>query len=157
MVYGCDAPWWFANDGLPQFKGVKLCHDTSVCTTYADVNKVEIQDLDNMTFSRPGMVTYGGNSGYQAINLAAQFGARRILLVGFDMHGARGVHWYGQNRWKDARNPGDPEFVKWRDRLNSQGAYLAGRGIEVVNSSPDTALTGFRCADIETMLREWQL
>ena len=39
---------------------------------------------NRMLFGETGTVGWGGNSGFQAINLALQFGAARLLLVGFD-------------------------------------------------------------------------
>ena len=142
-VYGCDGPWWKSRNGLPDFHGLKLAHDTSVCIAYRDVHKIEVVDHDQMLFDEPGVVGSGGNSGFQAINLAVQFGARRILLAGFDMHGAGGVHWYGRNRWKDATNPDDVRYVRWRKVLGVQAKVLARMGIEVVNVSPSSALTCF--------------
>jgi uncharacterized Rossmann fold enzyme len=37
--------------------------------------------------------------------LAAQLGAKTILLIGFDMTDSAGVHWYGRNNWEQANNP----------------------------------------------------
>lgn len=157
VVYGCDGPWWQAKRGLPEFKGTKLAHDTGVCTAYRDVHKIEVFDHDNMLFDEPGMVGSGGNSGFQAINIAAQFGATRILLIGFDMHGAGGVHWYGPNRWKNANNPIDTSYVHWRAALNKQSKVLHAMGIEVVNASQESALTCFRKSNIPETLAAWGL
>jgi hypothetical protein len=55
-----------------------------------------------------GVVGGGGNSGFQAVNLAAQFGASRIILIGFDMTDRGGKHWYGRNHWPMSNNPTPP-------------------------------------------------
>ncbi len=155
VVYGCDGPWWRGKNGLLEFRGTKLAHDTGVCADYRDVHKIEVRDHDLMLFDEPGVVGSGGNSGFQAINIAAQFGARKILLVGFDMHGVKGVHWYGRNGWKDANNPADHNYVHWREALTKQARVLAKMGIDVVNGSLDSALTCFRHASIEQTISDW--
>jgi hypothetical protein len=109
---------------LPEFKGTKLAHDTGVCATYRDVHKIEVRDHDLMLFEEPGVIGSGGNSGFQALNIAAQFGATRILLIGFDMHAAKGAHWYGMNGWKNASNPMDTNYVHWRKALDKTGAHI---------------------------------
>ena len=43
-------------------------------------------------------VHFGGNSGFQAINLAFLWGATRIILLGFDCKAVAGKdHWFGQH------------------------------------------------------------
>lgn len=157
MVYGCDGPWWQKERGLPDYHGIKLAHDTAVCSKFRDVHKIEIIDKDKFYFDLPGVIGSGGNSGFQAINIAAQFGATRILLIGFDMHTGGGLHWYGANRWNGANNPAPPNLMRWRDAFEHQAGALRGRGIEVVNASPDSALVCFPHKTIEQALSDWGL
>jgi alpha-glucuronidase len=110
-----------------------------------------------MLFDEPGVVGSGGNSGFQAINIAAQFGASRILLIGFDMHAAAGVHWYGHNGWHNASNPSDYNYIHWRQALTKQSRVLGGMGIDVVNGSQGSALTCFRSSSVERTLMDWNL
>lgn len=158
-VYGCDGPWWhhWLKTGAKDFGGLKLAHDTGVCASFRDVHKIEVRDHDKLLFAEPGVIGSGGNSGFQALNIAAQFGARRILLVGFDMHGANGVHWYGRNTWRNANNPGDSNYVRWRAAFATQAPVLAAMGIEVVNASAESALTCFPATTIEETLAAWHL
>jgi hypothetical protein len=157
VVYGCDGPWWRARNGLPEYSGVKLAHDTGVCAEFPDVHKIEVVDEDRLLFEEPGRVGAGGNSGFQAVNLAAQFGVDRILLIGFDMHTGAGLHWYGRNAWRMARNPGPVNLMRWRDAFVSQAPVLLRRGIEVINASPDSALTCFEHRSIDAALKAWNL
>lgn len=143
--------------GLPDFAGTKLAHDTGVCATYRNVHKVEVQDHDRMLFDKPGTIGSGGNSGFQAINLAAQFGATRILLIGFDMHAGKGVHWYGRNTGRNMRNPLDYNYIHWREALSKQSRVLSAMGIEVVNASADSALTCFPLRSLEQTISDWRL
>ncbi|ULK98854.1 hypothetical protein [Bradyrhizobium sp. I71] len=157
VVYGCDGPWWRARKGLPDFAGIKLAHDSSVCAAFKDVHKIEVADDDRLRFDVPGLVGSGGNSGFQALNLAVQFGARRVLLIGFDMHVGDGVHWYGRNTWSGANNPGMKHLMRWRDAFTTQAAKLQRMGVEVINASPDSALRCFEIASIETAMQRWSL
>lgn len=87
----------------------------------------------------------GHNSGYQALNLAYLLGARRIVLLGYDMQmtGAR-AHFFGdhpagcyaESNYRQDFLPAFPALA--RD--------LADEGIDVVNCTPHTALTCFRRA-----------
>lgn len=158
MVYGCDGPWWRARNGLPDFAGLKLAYDADVCASYQDVHKVEVLNHDRMLFDTPGTVGSGGNSGFQAVNIAAQFGAVRILLIGFDMHTGGGLHWYGNNTWPGARNPAMSNFMRWRDAFEKRALpELRRRRIEVVNASPDSALVCFPHKTVERALEDWGL
>lgn len=110
-----------------------------------------------MLFDQPGIVGSGGNSGFQAVNLAAQFGSPRILLIGFDMHTGSGLHWYGRNTWNMANNPNDGNLMRWRDAFTKQAPMLKAMGIEVINASPDSALRCFEHKTIEHALKDWNL
>jgi hypothetical protein len=157
VVYGCDGPWWKARRGLPEYEGLKLAHDTSVCAAYPDVHKVEVLTQDRVQLDEPGVVGSGGNSGFQALNLALQFGARRIMLIGFDMHAGSGVHWYGRNAWRNANNPSSPNLMRWRDAFTSEAPQLRQLGIDIVNVSPDSSLRCFEFASLEATLERWNL
>lgn len=154
VVYGCDGPWWQIKKGLPDYHGTKLCHDTGICANYRDIHKIEVVERSRMLFDEPGTIASGGNSGFQAVNIAAQFGATRILLIGFDMHAAAGVHWHGRHG-KGLSNPADHNFVKWRRAFDENASRLAAMGIDVVNASPISALCCFRRETIEQTLIDW--
>lgn len=157
MVYGCDGPWWRSRKGLPDFHGIKLAHDTAVCAAYRDIHKIEIIEQDRFQFDEPGAVGSGGNSAFQALNLAVQFGATRILLIGCDMHTGAGLHWYGRNTWPAANNPSDHNLMRWRDGFERQAPRLKAMGVEVFNASPDSALVCFPHKTIAEALEAWKL
>lgn len=88
--------------------------------------------------TEPGRIGWGGNSGYCAIGLAYQFGASRIVLVGFDQ---QGDHWHEPHPAR-VRKPAN--FPMWRVRFEELAHGLARAGVEIVNSSRETSLTCFR-------------
>lgn len=158
VVYGCDGPWWRDVRGLPQFQGLKLCYDVQACDEFG-LKRVEIRDkLSNrLEFAQTGKVGAAGNSGFQALNLAIQFGARRILLVGFDVHGRGGEHWYGRNGWGFANNPTEDNYRRWRAAFDGAAADIAERGIEVFNASSVSDIRSFPKMSIAAALEIWRL
>lgn len=58
-----------------------------------------VKATDGNTFSTvPGLIHYGSNSGFAAVNLAIQFGATEIRLAGFDMQRTGGQqHFFGDH------------------------------------------------------------
>lgn len=89
----------------------------------------------------------GGNSGFQAVNLAAVAGARRIVLTGFDMSLNGGSHWHGDHN-DLLGNPDAKMLANCAKILDRAATILKGRGIEVVNASRETALTAYRRVSI---------
>lgn len=97
----------------------------------------------------PEVIHEGGNSGYQALNLAYHAGAGRIVLLGYDMQRTGGrAHWFGDHpRGLQVSSP----FEDWRRRFDALAADLARAGVEVINASRETALTCFRRAPLESI------
>lgn len=99
-------------------------------------------DAPGLVVGRPGVLAWGRNSGFQAVNLAVQLGARRIVLVGFDCSLAAGVHWHGRHG-RGLSNPTRPGVEKWRDALDRVAGQLAELQIEVFNASAASALRNY--------------
>lgn len=91
-------------------------------------------------------VHFGGNSGYQAINLAYLWGAKRIILLGFDCKPVNGKdHWFGQH---DKRLTNTQPYQLWMNNFPKLAKDLLLQGVEVINCSPDSALTCFNKEEI---------
>jgi hypothetical protein len=156
VVYGCDAAWWVHRKGLPEFDGLKACYRDNGLAGFPDVRRIEINKReDKLQTGQTGLTGNGGNSGFQALNLAIQFGARQILLIGFDMSLAGGVHWYGPNKWQNANNPNDSNFKRWIEAFEGSAALLKQMGVEVVNCSQTSAIRCFPQRSIEDALSAW--
>jgi hypothetical protein len=159
VIYGCDAHWWRHNIGLPDFSGIRVAYDKSLGEQFPNIRLIDIATpIDKVLLEPTGQIGSGGNSGFQALNLAIQFGARLILLVGFDMHDKSGVHWYGRNNWPQANNPGEPNFQRWRQAFNVSAPIIANAGIDVVNVTRYSELKCFRfLPSIEVAMAEWKM
>ena len=90
---------------------------------------------------RIGIVGDGGNSGFQAINLAVQFGAARVLLVDFDMRTDFGAHWHAKR--VGLGDPSEMNVSSWRRILDAEAPRFGELGVKIINCSPISALTGY--------------
>lgn len=103
------------------------------------------------TRSRPRIVT-GGNSGYSAVSMAIYAGARRVVLVGYDIGRSDGrSHWHGDHPGT-LGNGTDAKYALWREQFGKLAAAAAARGIEIINASRATSLTCFPRMPIEEAL-----
>lgn len=142
VLYACDGAWWGLRQGVQEFAGLKVTADHAAALAFPGLHLIRVRHgIDRMSFV-PGEVGWGGNSGFHAVNLAAQFGAARIVLVGFDMHVAGGVHWHGRHP-RGLNNPDARNTARWRRLMDAAAPDLAARGIEVLNASPTSALTAY--------------
>lgn len=138
VLYAGDRSWW--EEYLPKvqagFAGECwtvnrwIAHNAGLC---------HVEHSDEPGLSPVfGRVHSGGNSGYAAIGLAYLFGAKRILLVGFDFQDSYGMsHWHGDH--PKALNQDRP-YQGWLERLPPLIEGLKDVGVEVVNCSIETAI-----------------
>lgn len=154
ILYACDAGWWRQQEGAAGFLGVKLTQDGTTHKRYPDVQRVNIRRGCNaMLFDHKGELGWGGNGGFHALNLAAQFGAKRIVLLGYDMSLEHGTHWHG--RHIGLNNPSVRSLDKWCGFLDESAPVLRARGIDVVIGSPNSRLTAFRKIPLMEALDEF--
>lgn len=89
-----------------------------------------------------------GNSGAACISLAAQGGARRIILLGYDCQKTDGkTHWHGDHP-PSLGNAG--QINKWHEKFAKQSRDL--QNLEIINCSRATALTCWPRANLEDVL-----
>lgn len=94
---------------------------------------------------KDGRITYGGNSGHQAIHLACNFGASRILLLGYDFGGEG--HWFGRHPTPNL--DGGNDFEMWLRAINTLAIDLEKEGVEVVNYTRQTAIACFQIESLD--------
>lgn len=145
VLYGCDKGWWIESRCAPQFKGRKFSPSPTVCKVCRDVTLVTLIAKARILTDEIGRIgcglrTGGGHSGFHAINLAVQFGAKRIVLVGFDMRLDNGAHWHADaaQRRKNAK-----DVAECRDALDACAPQFVELGVEVINASDVSALSAY--------------
>ena len=148
VLYAADGPWWDHKRGVPEFDGIKV-----TCTVEAakrwGLKHVAVRNTQGGLPYRgvsldPSFLVSGGNSGFQAFNLAVLFGAKRIVLLGYDM---RGTHFFGEHPSPLRKTQ---SFEKWIARFSTVPAML--KGVEVINCTRETALKCFPMARLEEVL-----
>lgn len=140
MLYACDLSWWrhYYRRVATEFAGELWTVSDSARDEFG---LYWIMGRDAAGLGRaPDHIHTGKNSGYQAINLAYLFGARRIVLLGFDMavDGPR-RHWHGDHP-KGLGNGGSNRYGAWLRALELLVADLKGTRCEILNASRRTAI-----------------
>ena len=95
----------------------------------------------------PPAIHQGFNSGYQAINLALHFGAKRVVLLGFDMGATGDEHWFGKHPTELDSGRDWSRFIQAFESMQPESA-----GLEVINATRITALRCFPRAPLRTVV-----
>lgn len=154
VLFASDWAWWahydrqVAKRKWPAFSGEKW----SVAQAAKDrcgVNVVHGYAGPGLSRKR-GKVHTGGNSGYAAMGLAIDFGAKRIVLLGYDMQRTGGrSHNHGDHPRPLTNGNNLPACVR---RYAVAAKDAQAMGIEIVNASRATALKCFPRVTIEETL-----
>lgn len=139
VLYACDHTWWvqYIKEVRACFKG-ELWTLSSTAKCRHGLNWVPSARGEGYSCDK---IHTGGNSGYQALGLAALWGASRIVLLGYDMQKSGGKsHWHGDHP-KGLGNGGN--LARWAGAMGGLARDLAHSGIEVINCSRMTALKCF--------------
>ena len=150
VLYWTDGRFytWFKNE-VDSYKGLKFSlkpgsqytHDIQI------LRKGKPYGLEE----DPQTLAHGFNSGYAAINLAYHLGAKRIILLGFDMtNDGDETHFHDGYPTRAAGNKiYTDKFLPGFKQLNSE---IKSKGIHILNASPYSKLNIFPKITIEQAL-----
>lgn len=156
VLYACDAAWWDVHQGANGFRGERWSShgkpghdDKRACADRWGLNIVGGAEREGFSADHR-LIHYGSNSGFQGINLAILFGARRIILVGFNMQAPKGtpVHFFGDHPKGLYNNRDYDRFIPAFD----EAAKSLPPGVEIINCTPGSALRCFPMADLKDAL-----
>ena len=153
VLYSSDRQWFPKHRGVPTFQGMKVALETEPRGWDTAYGIVPLKYTGQYGLERsPDGLIAGSHSGYAAINLAVHFGARRIVLLGYDMQlGAGGKpHFFGAH--VGMNNPTEALFSIFRQSLTHLVSPLKELGIDIVNCTRETALTMFPRMSLERVL-----
>ena len=156
VLYFCDYKWFVEHrQAVTAWPGLAVTLAIKAAQECPTVRWLRQGDVSGLADDRSVLNT-GRNSGYQAIGLAVHFGARRIVLVGFDMApGPDGAcHWHaphqgrpqGPGHWRQIMLPHFPSLL----------APLQERGVTVVNATPGSALDVFPHVTLGDEIALWR-
>lgn len=143
LLFGADASWWHNNPAALRFAGLKVT--ASDGCRFPEVKRLRNTGPEGFD-PDPECLRTGGNGGYAGAHIAAQGGAARILLCGFDM---RGKHWHAPHK---TRNPTLRSFERWAQRFKGLRDALAAREVELINCTPNSAIKSLRFMALEDAL-----
>lgn len=96
--------------------------------------------------TKPGFVRFGANGGHQAMHLAFNWGARRIVCLGLDGGPAAGrSHFFGDHPKTLYRAP---PIAEWHAAFDVLAKDLRAKEVEVINCSP---LTNLKCWPVRSV------
>jgi hypothetical protein len=150
LLFAADPSWWNYHAARVRAAGFlgELWTQSRPAAEKHRLRYVRAQSGRGLCKS-PATINGGGSSGYMAIGLAWLFGARDIVLVGFDCKNTGGaLHWFGPHPAPLA-NMGP--YPTWLACFPELAKDLDDDGVSVVITG-ETALQCWRKADLKTYL-----
>jgi len=139
VLYACDAEWIEHHNGnLLDFEGLKVTQDKESAERFGWLH-VQGAKGPGLSLDR-SLIHYGQNSGFQAINVAYHLGAKRIILIGYDMQAIKRRHWFGNHPASFNKYSHYESFIRDYQTIADQ---LPGLDIEIINCTEETALKCF--------------
>lgn len=131
VIYAGDCAWWSQH-----IKSIDIPAERWTCSrSAADKHKINFH------------YAYGAfNSGLRAIELAIEFGASKIILLGYDCTVKYGKHWHEDH--PGTRNPNANKCNAWK----KQFSRLAKSRATIINCSRVTALDCYIKKSLEEVL-----
>ena len=86
VIYFCDKSWWYKHRAEIQQVFTGGCIVTLENRQIEGMHSLRSSGKTGLETADHSAIRTGGNSGYQAIGVAAHLGAARIVLLGYDMH-----------------------------------------------------------------------
>ena len=156
MLYSSDRQWWRHYRGVPSFAGPKASIGSGIGKKNPIREYPAIQVFKNTGYSGleldPDGLRNGKNSGFAAVNLAVHLGAKRIVLLGYNMGTPGGrTHFFGDHPHGLQNQPWLHQT--FRRQFETMVEPLKAIGVEVINCTENTSLTAFPCASLRDVLK----
>lgn len=135
-LVAADRGWWMETKDAHTFPGERWCPDPHP-QPYAQ----RILPLRGISTST--------NSGLLGLDYWVRRGAKRILLLGIDMHG---THFFGKHEKLQNTSPGRFDIFKWQFHVYAEERLP--KDVEVINCSPISALDVFPKMSLDDALAE---
>ena len=154
LFFGDDGFWKTQKEGILNFKGLRVSFESEkIRDSRVKLVARNPRQKQGITFEPAGLLSWNFNSGAAAINLAVQFGAKRIILLGFDMQldANNNQHWH-----KVYTSPLDglkDTIAKWLQGFPLIAEQAQSRGIEIINCSSNSKIDCFQKANIWEVLQ----
>lgn len=152
ILYAADSAWWRHHRGAMKFEGerwsvldVEEPYRSNKLQVAREYDIILLDGKEQKGFSHDRRIlSLGRNSGFQAVNLAMHLGAKRIVLVGFNMSGP---HYFGPHPLP-LRNSLAESFIS-----NFEAAVGSHPGIEILNATPGSKLKCYPTVELEDVIK----
>jgi hypothetical protein len=138
VVYSADFDWWDRMRGLPDFMGERWTVSDEAAARW---KLKHIPGTSSIEWGKDAsLIAYGGNSGFQALNLAVVQGATKVLLLGYDygFNPSQKKHWFdGTQHHRDSRRS---DYADWIKRIDAAAKLIP---VPVINCTRTTAIRCF--------------
>ena len=139
-------------DQLWRWRGLKItCCDARTASGWNDVRVVgRSRKRFGIEHENRSKISWNGNTGASAINLAWWLGARTVVLLGFDMRPVGEQH-----NWHDFYPKRGRNFNPYRNHMKGWphiAADAAQIGLSVCNATPDSAIQEFPYVPLEELI-----
>ena len=145
-------------NGLASFPNLRIsCLPSMGSNSWVKCLQRDVNHTRGISTS-PKLCSWNGNSGAAAISVAAWTGAKRIILLGFDMKLTDSKqHWhnlYGRGEIKDTRKLMQLPFMRHLKGFDQIAKDAKKMKIEILNCSPDSAITEFPRYSLKELLHD---
>lgn len=165
VLYACDWTWWAHKaPHLADFKGMRV---RGTVPAKEEAQRLKPIQLNSALTPHPvrirpekfgrlewsdDFVANGGNSAFQAANLAARWGAWKVILLGVDCIGPNRHFNGGKHTFPGAPDQSKGTIDDWLKAWRQAADQFRGAGVDVINASPASALVGYRKLTIREAL-----
>jgi hypothetical protein len=156
VVFGDSGFFLREKVGLSQFPGLKVS-----CNTNKGDPWLKCLGRDNNhpkgISTLPTLVSWNSNTGAAAISIAVHAGAKRVILLGFDMNidNTKMQHWhnlYGKGPVNDDRRRRKLPFSRHLTGFPVIAEDAKRVGVEIINASPSSAIDCFPKVSVKEFL-----
>lgn len=147
VLYCADDDWIDNKKGVPDFAGEKWSVNDRAKSRWGWNHVFGTSSID--WGDDISCIAYGGNSGFQAINLAVVQGASKVILLGYDYGFTRRKHFYdGTAHDRVSRFSNYPD---WLTRIDRAAKLIP---VPVINCSSASAIKCFPRMSIREALAD---
>lgn len=148
IIFGDSGFYLKERTELCKFPGIKVsCHPDSRNESWIKYVGRDSSHIRGIS-TQSNAISWNSNTGAAAISLAVHTGAKRIILLGFDMN----IDGQNMQHWHNLYGKGPVDDDRRRQRLPF-GRHMLGfptieedarrLGVEIINASPDSAIKCF--------------
>lgn len=148
-----DCRWYHWNHvDFKKYAGLKLtCCSHAGLAKWPGVCQVIRGNKPEGIDKRPRCISWNKNSGGSAINVAYHLGARRIILIGYDMH----IDKDGNHNWHKLHNHRPVDNI-YKNRFYAPFKIIRSDakklGVEILNATPGSSLDLFPMVALEEVV-----